>query len=177
MTITEALAEMKTIVKRIDKKKKFILDNVARQDLLKDSLANDGGSEKVINNERQAINDLMQRMVDIRIAIQRCNLATSVSIAGRDMSIAEWLVWRREVSPVQKGFLDRLSASVKNVREQAHSKGVSIRSGDGEGKPTDVIVHVNEVKLAKDLEQMETVLGDLDGQLSLKNATVAIELN
>jgi len=177
MTITEALAEMKTLVKRIDKKRKFILENVARQDLLKDPLDKDGGSIKMIDNERQAINDLMQRMVDIRIAIQRCNLSTDITLGSKTRNIAEWLVWRREVSPIQKGLLDRLSSSVKSVRDQAHQKHVSVRSGDGEGKPTDVIVHVDEVKLAKELEEMETILGDLDGQLSLKNATVPIELN
>jgi hypothetical protein len=40
----------------------------------------------------------------------------------------------------------------------------------------DIVVNVDEQKLAEDSERMEEVLGTLDGLLSLKNATVTIEV-
>lgn len=51
-------------------------------------------------------------------------------------------------------------------------------AGPGESAASfqDIRVNVSENDLAKDLEQMETILGTLDGQLSLKNATVVIEV-
>lgn len=48
MTITEGLAEIKTIGKRIEKKRTFVLNYVARQNMFVDVLAKEGGSEAAI---------------------------------------------------------------------------------------------------------------------------------
>jgi hypothetical protein len=37
-------------------------------------------------------------------------------------------------------------------------------------------VNLSEVELSKESEELEHILGDLDGQLSLKNATTIIEV-
>lgn len=44
LTITEALAEIKTVGKRVEKKREFIKAFLARQDGVKDPLEKDGGS-------------------------------------------------------------------------------------------------------------------------------------
>jgi hypothetical protein len=36
------------------------------------------------------------------------------------------------------------------------------------------VININEQELAKEIELLEDTLGQLDGQLSLKNATVPI---
>jgi hypothetical protein len=61
ITITEALADVKTIDKRIEKKKYFVQSYLVRQERLKDPLEKDGGATKVIHQERQAIQDLQER--------------------------------------------------------------------------------------------------------------------
>lgn len=53
ITITEALAEIKTIGKRIDSKKQFVTSHLARQDGVKDPLEKDGGSAELLKRERQ----------------------------------------------------------------------------------------------------------------------------
>ncbi|KKK79464.1 hypothetical protein LCGC14_2833240, partial [marine sediment metagenome] len=40
----------------------------------------------------------------------------------------------------------------------------------------DIAVAVDEKKLADDIEHLEDVLGQLDGKLSLKNATVLVDV-
>jgi hypothetical protein len=45
-----------------------------------------------------------------------------------------------------------------------------------DSKPGDIVVNVSELELANDIENMENVLGYLDGQLSLRNATVLIDV-
>lgn len=176
ITITEALAEIKTIGKRIEKKREFIKGFLARQDGIKDPLEKDGGSFQAIARERQAIGDLENRLVSLRRGIQTANEVTSVTINGVSRSVADWLVWRREAAPLHRDFLNHLRNALNGVREQAKRNGAAMISAAAVAeKPTDFIVNINEQELAEEIETLEDTLGQLDGQLSLKNATVSIK--
>ena len=183
LTITEALARIHTISKRIEKKREFIEEHLARLQEIRDPLEKDGGAESIIQREQQAITDLLEQIIVIRLAVQKANQATLVTIAEQTRSIAEWLTWRKEVAPtLQKlttSWTNRLSA-FRNEAQRRGNKvfaGASAIASAGEAKAKDVVVNLNEVSLAKQREQLETALGELDGLLSLKNATVAIEVN
>lgn len=175
ITITEALAEIKTIGKRMEKKREFIFQYIGRQDGLKDPLEKEGGSAALIAKEMQAVGDLETRIVALRRGIQRANDATQVTVAGQTKPISDWLIWKRDVSPKAKEFLTKMRVSINAARDQARKQGVSIVGpGEAAARPTDVILNVDEAALAKAIEAHEGALGDLDGQLSLKNATVMI---
>jgi hypothetical protein len=176
LTITEALAEIKTIGKRVEKKREAIQGFLARQDGVRDPLEKDGGSADFIKRERQAIADLESRIVGLRRGIQRANDETKVTLGGQARSIADWLVWRRDVAPGERAFLANLRAGINNVRQQARQQGASVVPAGGEAtRPQDVVINVSEQELATETEQLEEVLGALDGQLSLKNATTMIK--
>ena len=178
ITITEALAEVKTANKRIIKKREFIIQYLARLEGVKDPLDADGGSYEVIRRERQSILDLEYRIVDIRRGISRANEKTEIGINGMVKTISDWLIWRREISDGQGQFLQSLRGVINRVRNEARSKGASVLSSQvvtAEQKPTDYVINVNEVELASDIELLEDTLGQLDGQLSLKNATIMID--
>src|SRR5438105_988378 len=115
ITITEALAELKTIDKRIEKKREFVLGYLLRQEMFKDPLEKDGGSVSAIRREMQAIHDLEERKISIRRAIQQANERNTVTVAKQTRAIADWLVWRREVAPIQQQFL----ANIRGKIEQA----------------------------------------------------------
>ncbi len=175
ITITEALAEIKTVNKRVASKKTFILDYLSRLEGVKDPLDKDGGSYQAIKRERQAVADLEKRVVTLRRGIQRANDATVVSLEGMTMPISDWLAWRRDVAPERKVFLADIRKKLTLVREQAKRNGATaISPGGSAEKATDVIINIDEQQLATDIEQLENVLGQLDGQLSLKNATTFI---
>lgn len=175
MTITEALAEIKTIVKRIASKREFINQYIVRYDNVKDPLAKDGGSAEAISREMQAIHDLEGRIVELRLGIQSANENTKITIEGDERSIADWLVWRREVAPAYDKFLHHLRFTLTQVRDQARRQGNSLFGpGTQPEKPNDLVVNIDEQELAKSLEKHTNILGQLDGQLSLKNATVLI---
>lgn len=176
ITITEALAELKTLQARITKKRQFVMGILARQEKFKDPLAADGGSVVAIERERQSIDDMEKRMIKIRSAITDANRATVVKLADMALSIHDWLVWRRDVAPGRKEFLNRMATSIAEVRRQAQQKGLTVAPSGQEVKPDDVIVNVSESTLAKEIESMEQILGELDGQLSLKNATVTVTI-
>lgn len=177
LTITESLSEIKTIDARILKKREFIASSLYRQEQLKDPFEKQGGAAVVIAQERQAIGDLSERKITLRRAIQTANEVTMVTVGKSTRSIADWLVWRREVAPGQKQMLADFATGIRTIRAEAQRKGMAIvTTGDLASKPTDLILHIDEKLLADQIEELESVLGGLDGQLSLRNATTMVVL-
>jgi len=177
LTVTEALAEIKTIEARIAKKEELIRANLVRDERFRDPLAPLGQFEAV-RRELQARDDLEERRVQLRRAIQRVNESTDVTVGGQTRTIADWLVWRREVAPKRQAFLSILWGTIQQAREKATKAGGQLVSGEKESTPSagNLVVNVDEQKLAAEREELETILGQLDGLLSLKNATVGVEL-
>lgn len=172
MTITEGLAEIRTIAKRIDKKLEFVREHLMRNSAMSDPLEKDGGSEKLVKEELQAIADLNQRVVDIRLAINRANESTRVKVGDQERTVAEWLVWRRDVAPRRGMMLSTLLRQLDHGRKTVEKNALDT---DPEKRIT-FIPHVDEKKMRDEHEMHEQILGDLDGQLSLKNATVDLDL-
>lgn len=178
LTITEALAEIKTITKRLEKKKVAVSMFLVRDSRLKDSLEAEGGSVEYVKRERQAIADLEKRIISIRTAIQKSNLETTTTVGDTAMTVAEWLTFRREVSAGRKQFLVDLAGIVRNVRDKIQREGIKSASpsttGETVNRPVEVIVNLDEKMLLEEQESLEKTLGDLDGRLSLLNATTVI---
>lgn len=173
-TITEALAELKVLDKRIQKKREFAGQYALRPEQVKDPLEKDGGSVESIRRELQAATDLEEEKVAIRRAIQSANASNRITVSGRERSIADWLVWRRDVAPHTQAFLQGISRSIQTQRQELLKKGVQMTTPDT-AKPSDIVINVDEGALSKQMEDLEALLGTLDGQLSLKNATITIE--
>lgn len=176
LTITESLAEIKTIAKRADKKREFVNGFLFRQDGIKDPLEKDGGSATCIERERQSLDDLDTRLLSLRRGIQQANESTIVTVNGVARSISDWLIWRRDVAPAKQQFLAKMRTGLNNVREQARRQGANVlpQGSTAEARPQDIVVNISEQSLATEIEELENTLGQLDGQLSLKNATIQI---
>lgn len=79
---------------------------------------------------------------------------------------------------MHQNFLNSLRRTLNTVRQHAQQKGAAIINAsvvDHGAKPTDIVVNIDEQKLSSEIEEFETILGELDGVLSLKNATVMIQ--
>lgn len=178
LTITEALAELKTLDKRIAKKREFIGQYVIRQEQFKDPLLAQGGSPAAIVAERQSLADLESNAIAIRAAIQHTNSVTQVTVGSTTRSITQWLIWRRDVAPGQQQFLSTLRQTIQKYRNEAQRIGASVHTAAATdaAQPKDIIVNLDERALADEAEALENTLGTLDGLLSLKNATVTIEV-
>jgi len=176
ITITEGLAELKTIVKRCEKKRTSILSYLSRPMGLVDPLEKQGGSAKFIKEETQALRDLQSRHLAIRMAIQRANHATTIKIGDDEMTVAEWLTWRKEQAPENRQFLVNVRAGLDRARRETQQRGGTVATPGAEAKAVDLTVNIDEKVLAADIEGLETVEGALDGRLSLVNATVTIEI-
>lgn len=177
-TITEALADIKTSLARIEKKRAVVAMFLGRDSRLRDPHEKDGGSQEFVRRERQAIYDLEEKIVRIRSAIQQANIATVVEIEGERRTLAAWLNWRREVAGPRQKFLQHMAAQLNNLRQQAIRNGQTVKESAGDTPPAqgDLIVAVNEAQLSEEIDKVERVLGTLDGRLSLINATTTIDV-
>lgn len=199
MTITEALAEIKTIGKRLQKKREAVLNNIGRDSRLRDPMVTadfPGGVVEFVKRERQAIEDLEKRIVTIRTAIQRSNLETRCTVGDNTHTVQEWLNLRREVlestpsmenpSGGRKQFLTAMNLAIRQVREKVqrdHPGGRVVAAAaasaivqSGEKPPIEILIHLDEKNLLEEQEGLEKVLGELDGKLSLLNATTVIDV-
>lgn len=183
ITITEALAEIKTITARVQKLRAMVPGYLVRDGKMVDPLDREGGSTEHVRRTRQAIDDLSARLVAIRTAIQAKNLSTMLTLghvtdvrAPMTQSVAAWLAWRKEVAPGQKEFLSALFVHIQNSRVQAQRQGRKVVAADEAPAPENVVVCVNEKQLTDEIDQMEKWLGELDGRLSLHNATTCIDV-
>lgn len=176
LTITEALAELKVLDKRITKKREFVASFLARQDMLKDPHEKDGGSAEVLKRELQGVADLETRIVAIRHAINDANLSTPIVVAGVSRPVGDWIIWKREVAPRRQAFLTEIANRLETLRKTAAQKNVGVvQAGSPTAAPSDIIVNINEKDLAREREDLDAALETLDGQLSLKNATTFID--
>ena len=177
LTITEALAEIKTIGRRIDSKREYIGQFLYRPDKFKDPLEREGGSRLVIERERQSITDLEARLIALRRAIQAANDNTRVTILDTTHTISEWLTWRRDIVPGQQRFFASVKNAISSIRREAGQRSLVVMGAktiSGDVGTIDVHINVNEDELAKEIEKLERTLGELDGQLSLTNATITV---
>jgi hypothetical protein len=167
VTITEALQEVKTILARIEKKQDFVMQNLVRKAELKDPLEKDGGQEKAVTQELQAIGDLQNRLVAIRRAIRLANESTLITVNGKERSIADWLVWKREVAPLITSFDNKMSVRIAAVRSNTRQDDWrSMSSNPTQPKESDIVVNIPEKAFASDIEALQETLGALDGLLS-----------
>lgn len=172
-TITEALAEIKTISKRLAAKRDEVTQVVVRDARVVDPKEADGGSEAYVAVLLQSIHDLEERWVTLRSAIQNANCSNFLEIEGTTRSIGAWLAWRREVADGQQAFRRHLTTGIASFRAstvQFRRQGAT----ETTEQPIDAVVNLSETRLAQELDKLEVILGALDGRLSLFNARTTV---
>ena len=179
MTITEALAEIKVIEKRVAKKREFVNSYFGRQQIVRDPFEAKGGSAVLVPAEQQAIADLLEERIRIRGAIQMANYSNTITIGRVTRSIGAWLTWRREVAPTEQQLVADLRARIDGARKNATQRGGSVVpvGAPATGEKSDesnLVLNVDEKRLTERAEEIESSLATLDGLLSLKNATIVI---
>jgi hypothetical protein len=176
ITLSEALAEVETIGRRLDKKQQLVFAYLLREQQYRDPLRPEGGSPAALAGEWEGIRALHERKVLLRRLIQQAYERTPVTFRDQTRSLADWLAWRRDVAARQAGFLKALGTHITRARRRAARLHQARATGSAADRPADVIVHLNEQELAQQAETLEELLGYLVGQLALKNATVTIDL-
>lgn len=174
-TITEALAEVKLINNKIAKQREWVQGNLLRQKHMPDPMAAKGGTKTVILQELQSIEDLEKRLAHIRIAIMQANLSNRAEVMGVTKSIYEWLVWKKEVAPLKKIFLNNIYTSTKVELERFNRNPQYYRNVDADKNIlVELETNVDYMEYASKGATVGEILDKLDGVLSLKNSTITI---
>jgi large subunit ribosomal protein L7/L12 len=174
LTITEALSQIQAIDLQVAKKQQLIDAYLLRSGAIRDPLERDGGTQSVLAREHQAIAALLERKVLIRRAVQAANEQATITHEDQTRSIADWLVWKREIVARRSEFLNQIRFRIEQARRETAQPRPKV--GEDSSRGSDLVVHVNEKDLASELEALEERQGYLAGQIALKNATVLVEL-
>lgn len=158
MTITEALASIKTLVRRIEMKRSAIAPYLFRLDSLKDPLEQQGGSSDYVRREMQAILDLQDEIVRLRVSIAHTNSITFVSVSNIYRTVEEWLVWRRDVAPMRLRILEGIRSNLDRAR----------------GDERTIRANFDESAMLDEYEIHQTIMLELDGALSRINAVTSL---
>ncbi len=173
-TITEALAELKTLDSRISTTEQFILNYAVRQGSTIDPLQGDGGSDVVIPSKLQSLADLLERKVAIRDAINLKNQHTMVEIAGISRTVAQWIIWRRETFKREITAYQKLQTKILDSRRQCVEKGLNLKEGEQPTSVQEVASFIPESEINTKIEQLREIESTLDGKLSLINAVTTV---
>lgn len=176
MTITEALAEIKLINDKVNKKRGIVMDNLVRAKHIPDSLITKGGTPAVIASEVQSIIDLEARLSKIRCAIMAANLANTAECNGITDTLYGWLVWKREVARNRASFYEQIYSQTKRKIDQAVTQVQVYKNDAGTPLVVEWETALPYMEYATKHNDVTETLNKLDGILSLKNATIMIEV-
>lgn len=175
MTITEALAELKLITKKVEKKKEVVKQNLTTFEHLPDAFKEDGGVKEMVKREMQAIADHYERLVRIRASIGVKNAETSVMVEGVSKTISQWLAWKESVKDPLSALLAEIQNGVNTaVKSNAQRPMVTANEQTKEVNLAKLMINVDMGHVNKSIETIISITEKLDGQLSLKNATTVV---
>lgn len=174
ITITEALAEIKLLDKKIENKITKVLNHLYRLETQLDPL---GDSKKALEEELQSITDLRRRWTGLRGGIATANLANKITIEGEERTIFEWLTWKREIATREIHMHQQIHQLAKKKMDELNARPALYKTAaDAEVKVDKLVLNVDYAHHIKKAEELQTKLDKLDGQLSLKNATISFEV-
>lgn len=176
LTITEALSEINLIKKKIAKKKETILATLVIASHLPDPHEKHGGSESFVKQEMQSIQDLSDRLIRIRSAIAEANVKNEIQISDAKSSIYDWLTFKREIADDMINFTQSVVKQVETHNTRVSNQPQVYKTDDGKTQLVEYKVNIDQTEWIKKNENYVEKKEKLDGQLSLKNATIVIEI-
>lgn len=166
ITLTEALAQHKLTLKKIDDKTRELSHYTVRDERIVDPLQKSNTtSQKFVQEQMQSIADLGEHAIKLRAAISRKNKEVKVRFGSMEMTVEDALAWRREVAPRVKMLYDGMLTQARKSR-QVTAQQVEVKH----------VVNFDESEVMKALEATTDALGKLDTELSIVNATQTIEV-
>lgn len=130
----------------------------------------------MISKEHQSMRDLQRRLQRIRAAISQANLDNMITVNDMTQSIHDWLIWKREIAAESNGFLQLITHQTKVHMDQAGKSPQVFKDEKEQLKVVKWIYHIDYSEWLRMYEKGNEALEKLDGQLSLKNATIVVEI-
>jgi len=176
ITITEALSEINLIKKKVITKQSKIECALIRAEHLPDPFLTEGGSEEMIKREYQGLRDLNRRLQTIRAKISLANLSNEITVEDETRSIHDWLIWKREISADQIKFTHRVHTAIAGHMKTAGTQPQVFKDAEDKVKLVQYKVNIDYAEWLQRHTVLSEKLEKLDGKLSLKNATIVLEI-
>lgn len=174
ITITEALAEIKLIDKKLESKAHTVMGNLTRYDHIPDAL---GDSAKKLGEEMQSMHDLWAEIIKIRSAISGVNLRETIKVGEKTATISEWITWKREIATKQLTLYTNIRNNLKNATDRHATNPQAYKDPEsGENRFFKLVCNLPYSEFIEKSQKTQETLDRLDGLLSLKNATVTVEV-
>lgn len=187
MTIARGLTRLKTIKAQLDN----IADQIGEGGAICNKSRHPMGDQRVsleknhnqaieeINSLYQKFNDLVKEYIKIKLAIDRANMTTVIRIGGKEMTIQEALIYRRDIAGYVHSLNSEYSRAVMKAQSQAdnYNKNINTEGMDETALKAvlaDVLYLVPRERINEVNEFLVEFMTELDGTLNEVNAITEI---
>lgn len=129
-----------------------------------------GDQRKQVDSWLQAHQDIVKQIRNLTLAVQQTNLATKVTmeIGGEpvELSIAEWILRRRELANMEKAAWEALSD--RGLKDQV------MKRTDGQPQEIKVVRYYDPVQRDTKVDQFKHEPGMIDRKLEVVNASTEL---
>lgn len=160
LSITRALAEIALQKEQIVREINFVKEHVSLPANRIDPLANDGGSQKVLQSKMQSIRDKADYVGRLRRAIAHSNAETTVEVDYITKTVEEWLIWKRDIYPLLLQATSSVSTTL--TRSQLSKE--------------EVINFLSPDEAFENLRELQNIYNRLDAALSESNAVTKVNV-
>lgn len=187
LTIARGLTRLKTIKAQLNS----IADQIGRHGAISNKSRSPLGNQKatlernhqqsieVMNSLYQQFNDLVKEYIKIKLAIDRANMNTVISIGGKEMTIQEALIYRRDIQFYVQNLNSQYGRAVVAAQNAVDKYNSSINT-EGMDESTvkavmaDVLYLVPRERIDEVNKFLVEFMTELDGTLNEVNAVTEI---
>jgi len=177
MTIADGLNELKRIEKVVLKKQATISRYCSKRKGEKDEVEN---QKKFVKETAQSARDLLTRHGTIKLAINKSNLETMVHFEGKDMSVAELILYKQKYHGLRVAYLNAFHANNGRNQVQNFATTLGMRGSMSEEQAIkfDLVpeLYYDEKQLIKDKEEALNLYAYTDSLIEKSNHKTFIEV-
>ncbi len=187
MTIARGLTRLKTIKAQLNSIASQIgqsgaINNKVRHPLGETKVAiekNQNQAIEAVNSLYQQFNDLTAEFLRIKLAIDKANLFTTINIGGKQMTIQEALIYRRDVHQYVQSLNNQYGRAVMTAQQAVdqYNRGLNTESMDEatiRAVMADVLYLVPRERINEVNKFLVEFMTELDGTLNEVNAITEI---
>lgn len=189
MTIARGLTRLKTIKAQLSS----IANQIGAGGAINNKTRHPMGEQKVsidknhaqaiesVNSLYQQFNDLTKEFIKIKLAIDKANLTTPITIGGKTITIQEALIYRRDIQTYVQSLNNQYGRSVALATQAVEQYNRNLNTeGMDEATLRAVMADVLYLVPRERINEVNTFLvefmAELDGTLNEVNALTEIEI-
>jgi CRISPR/Cas system-associated endonuclease Cas1 len=181
VTMQAAMNKLAIIQKRIQQDQETVVGFCARDKIIVDPHADNGGSKELLSQKLQAIKDRRLRFLQIKDIINAKNAEMEVCVKSKEggvevdetKTMKQWLEWERNLYKDEERFWQGVAARQKAIMDQV---GRNHRVEGDDAKAAETVFAVDLETPPRELMKLFTIKKELDTAKSVANAVETVEI-